>query len=81
MTGDIIAINVQHHVFPVMDMWIVLGVKPAVLDIDVKVIVLLDVMVMFATKNLDHAHMVVYLGTIRIQMAHAVGAPLDVLSA
>ena len=36
---------------------------------------------MFAPKIRDHVHMNVYPASIRIQMTHAVGAPLDVFSA
>ena len=69
------------RVLIVMEMRIVQHAKPAAMDIGVNGIVLLDVEIMYATRIWVHVQMAVYPATIRIQMTHAVGAPLDVLSA
>ena len=64
-----------------MEMKIVQHAIPAAMDIGVNCIVLMNVEIMFAPKIRDHVHKDVYPASIRIQMTHAVGAPLDVFSA
>ena len=61
-------------------MRIVQSAIPAAMDIGVNCIVLMNVKITYAPRIRDHVQMAVYPATIRIQMTHAIDAPLDVQS-